>query len=213
MDPEVDIRTNQLSEHWDGELLDLVADSRYNVIIRAIDANGRMSVREGEFVTQRRNVIVRFERIRVAYDGDKGPNRGELTFYGKINGYWRAKRGEGKVKSNSTVHFSNNDSSIWYSHLTRWIDLKVQAVERDTKGTCFNSLGEHQEATLSGSKKKNCHKVTWNTAHGQFDLDEVFAQDGLLPGFGGSSLLHKTIYADRGPIRFQVDVSLQVWSE
>ena len=48
---------------------------------------------------------------------------------------------------------------------------------------------------------------------GEFDLDEVFAQDGLLPGFGGWSSFDKTIYADRGPIRFKVDVGFEVWSE
>jgi len=212
LDPEVDIRTSGLSKQWSGELLDLVASESYNVIIRAIDANGRMSVREGTFETAKRHVIVTFKRIRVSYDGDKGANRGELTFHGKINGYWRVKRGEGKVKSNSTVHFPNG-GSVGYTDLTRWIDLKVQAVEHDKTGTCSDQLGSGPFPQLSGSIERRCHKRTWNTAAGQFDLDEIFAQDGLLPGYGGWSSLDKTIYADRGPIRFQVDVNLEVWSE
>jgi hypothetical protein len=209
--PEVDIRTSGLSTQWSGELLDLVASERYNVIIRAIDANGRMSVRQGSFETAKRQAIVTFKRIRVHYDGDKGSNRGELAFHAKVNGYWRLKRGEGKVKSNSTVHFPNG-GSIGFTDLTRWIDIKVQAVERDRTGTCFDYVGSGPFPELTGSIKKNCVKRTWNTAHGQFDLDEVFAQDALLPGFGGWSSFDKTIYATRGPIRFEVELGFEVFS-
>jgi hypothetical protein len=209
--PEVDIRTSQMSTEWSGELLDLVASRRYNVIVRAIDANGRMSVRQGSFETAKRQAIVTFKRIRVHYDGDKGANRGELSFHAKVNGYWRLERGEGKVKSNSTVHFPNG-GGIGFTDLTRWIDIKVQAVERDTKGTCYDSLGTGPFPALSGSDKENCVKRTWNTAHGQFDLDEVFAQDALLPGFGGWSSFDKTIYATRGGIRFEVELGFEVYS-
>jgi hypothetical protein len=209
--PEVDIRTNQMRTQWSGELLDLVASEGYNVIIRAIDANGRMSVRQGTFETAKRQAIVTFKRIRVYYDGDKGRNRGELAFHAKVNGYWRLERGEGKVRSNSTVHFPNG-GSIGFTDLTRWIDIKVQAVERDSRGTCFDYLGSGPFPELSGSNRKNCHKRTWNTAIGQFDLDEVFAQDALLPGFGGWSSFDKTIYATRGPIRFHVELGFEVFS-
>lgn len=210
--PEVDIRTNEMRTEWSGELLDLVASERYNVIIRAIDANGRMSVRQGTFETAKRQAIVTFKRIRVSYDGDKGRNRGELAFHAKVNGYWRLSRGEDKVRSNSTVHFANG-GTIGFTDLTRWIDIKVQAVERDSTGTCYDSLGDGPfSQSLSGSNKRKCHKRTWNTAVGQFDLDEVFAQDALLPGFGGWSSFDKTIYADRGPIRFQVDLGFEVFS-
>jgi hypothetical protein len=209
--PEVDIRTNEMRTQWSGELLDLVASRRYNVIIRAIDANGRMSVRQGTFETAKRQAIVTFKRIRVHYDGDKGSNRGELAFHAKVNGYWRLERGEGKVRSNSTVHFPNG-GGIGFTDLTRWIDIKVQAVERDKTGTCFDYVGSGPFPELSGSTKKNCVKRTWNTAHGQFDLDEVFAQDALLPGFGGWSSFDKTIYATRGPIRFEVELGFEVFS-
>jgi hypothetical protein len=209
--PEVDIRTNEMRTQWSGELLDLVASERYNVIIRAIDANGRMSVRQGTFETAKRQAIVTFKRIRVHYDGDKGANRGELSFHAKVNGYWRLKRGEDKVKSNSTVHFPNG-GGIGFTDLTRWIDIKVQAVEYDRTGTCYDSLGTGPFPQLSGSVKKRCHKRTWNTAVGEFDLDEVFAQDALLPGFGGWSSFDKTIYATRGPIRFEVELGFEVFS-
>jgi hypothetical protein len=209
--PEVDIRTNEMRTQWSGELLDLVASRRYNVIVRAIDANGRMSVRQGTFETAKRQAIVTFKRIRVHYDGDKGSNRGELAFHAKVNGHWRLERGEGKVKSNSTVHFPNG-GGIGFTDLTRWIDIKVQAVERDRTGTCFDYVGSGPFPELSGSTKKNCVKRTWNTATGEFDLDEVFAQDALLPGFGGWSSFDKTIYATRGPIRFEVELGFEVFS-
>ena len=210
VDPEVKISTD-LGTTWSGELLDLVASKRYNVIIRAIDANGRMAVRQGTFETAHRHAIVTFKRIRVSYDGDKGSNRGELSFFAKINGHWRLERGEGKVKSNSTVHFPHG-GSIGYTDLTRWMDLKVQAVERDRKGTCSDQLGTGPFPELSGSIKKRCIKRTWNTAVGEVDLDEIFAQDGLLPGFGGTSTFEKTFSATRGGVRFSVDVGFEVWS-
>jgi hypothetical protein len=209
--PEVDIRTTQMSTQWSGELHDLVASRRYNVIVRAIDANGRMSVRQGTFETAKRQAIVTFERIRVHYDGDKGANRGELSFHAKVNGHWRLERGEDKVKSNSTVRFPNG-GQVGFTDLTRWIDVKVQAVERDTKYICFDPLGSGPFQGLSGSTSHRCHKRTWNTAHGQFDLDEVFEQDAELPGFGGWSSFEKTIYATRGAIRFEVRLRFEVYS-
>ena len=143
--------------------------------------------------------------------GTRAATAGELSFFAKINGHWRLERGEGKVKSNSTVHFPHG-GSVGYTDLTRWMDLKVQAVERDRKGTCSDQLGTGPFPELSGSVKKRCMKRTWNTAIGEVDLDEIFAQDGLLPGFGGSSAFEKTFSATRGGIRFSVDVGFEVWS-
>jgi hypothetical protein len=85
----------------------------------------------------------------------------------------------------------------------------VKAV--DSQGRANVRSGPFSQS-LSGSHKRKCHRRTWNTAVGQFDLDEVFAQDALLPGFGGWSSFDKTIYADRGPIRFQVDLGFEVFS-
>jgi hypothetical protein len=53
--------------------------------------------------------------------------------------------------------------------------IKVRAVERDSTGTCYDSLGSGPfSQSLSGSNKRKCHKRTWNTAVCRFDLDEVF---------------------------------------
>ena len=107
------------------------------------------------------------------------------------------------------MHFPNG-GSVGFTDLTRWIDLKVQAVERDRKGHLLGPAGQRPFPELRRSIKKRCVKRTWNTATGQFDLDEVFAQHALLRASGGWSTFDQTIYAHRGPIRFEVDLGFEV---
>jgi hypothetical protein len=181
--------------------------------VEATDANGGVSVRRGIFETDQRNVRVRFYEIHVSYDGDKGPNRGELTFWGGVNGQWRIKRSEGKVKSNSRVHFKNQ-GEVLVQDVGQILDLRVQGVERDRKGTCFDYIGSGPFTSLGDSTKKNCMRKTWNTAVGTLDLDADFAQDqSLPPGFGGAGTFNTTIVAGRGGVRFEVDVRVDVWTE
>jgi hypothetical protein len=188
----------------------LRAGRTYNVTVRATDANGGVSFREGTFETLERNVVVQFLEIRVSENGEKrSSNKGELTFWGSVNNGWQIKRSEGKVKDGARVHFKNQ-GTIRIDNVGKDIAFNVQGVERDTKGSCVDSLRDGPfSSPLTGSAKKKCivgsHKRTWNTAGGWLDLEGTFGDDG------GS--YDTVIYATDGRVRFYVDVRIYVWDE
>ena len=211
--PEVRYTPSDMLTEWNGSLRKLRSNRRYHVIIRATDANGNVSARTGVFDTTQRNVRVTFEKVHVSFDGDDGADRGELGFVAGVNGGWQLRRGEDKVKSNSTVKFNKREVSL--ADVPQMLDLRVQGVERDANSRCFSNFGEGPfEPELGGSlgSKKKC-RVTWNTAVGQLDLDSTWAKEQTLPpGFGGAGTYNMRIKAERGGVRFEVDVRVDVWT-
>jgi hypothetical protein len=209
--PEVRYTTSDMLTEWNGSLRKLRSNRRYHVIIRATDANGNVSARTGVFETGERNVRITFEKVHVSFDGDDGANRGELGFVAGVNGGWQLRRGEDKVKSNSTVKFNKREVNL--ADVPQILDLKVQGVERDLGGRCLNEFGEGPfEPELSGRLGKKC-AVTWNTAVGQLDLDSTWAKEQTLPpGFGGAGTYNMRIKAERGGVRFEADVRIDVWT-
>jgi hypothetical protein len=63
-----------------GEIAKLRPASTYYAVVRAIDAQGRTSTRQGSFRTVDATALVTIHKIKVVEDGDWGPNRGELMF-------------------------------------------------------------------------------------------------------------------------------------
>jgi hypothetical protein len=95
-----------LTRSWQTQVGGLGAGTRYYVVVRAKDAQGRMSIRQGSFKTVSASAVVTIHKIKVVGDGDKGSNKGELYFrlwvgddiYGRWGSGWR-KLGSGSVLS------------------------------------------------------------------------------------------------------------------
>src|SRR5262249_26332496 len=81
---QYDVVSNQLSPGIGREFATQVGGlgygTRYYVVVRAKDAQGRMSIRQGSFRTVSATATLTLHRIKVVDDGDKGRNTGELYF-------------------------------------------------------------------------------------------------------------------------------------
>lgn len=69
-----------LTRSWQTQVGGLMHGTRYWAVVRATDAQGRTSIRQGSFRTVSATAVVTLHKLRVVADGDKGANRGELYF-------------------------------------------------------------------------------------------------------------------------------------
>ena len=214
--PEARIDSGDMRTSFTGMLDGLQPDSRYNVIVRAIDANGRVSTREGTLDTDARHAKVVFDRIKVTADADKGRNRGEIRFRVALNSDAQRQlyRGEDKIKSGKTVHLPNGGEAT-FDDVSRGMLIQVQGIERDYKGCWgwhFDARGDGLLDPLQGSDKWDCNRWTWSIAQGFFDLDAPPALDPGLPGaYGGGGTINFSLPVERSSLRFQVDGHVDVW--
>ena len=211
--PDARLDTGVYGKSYKGRLAGLQPDSRYNVIIRATDANGRVAWREGTLDTDARHARVVFDRIKVHADADKGRNRGEIQFRVALGEdvQFHLKRDEDKIKSGKTVHLPKGGEQT-FTDTGQHMLIQVQGIERDWKG-CFSSdqTGEGLLDPLQGKGKWDCNRWTWSIAQGFFDLDSAPAPDALPGGFGGGGTVNFSLPVARSDLRFTVDGHVDVW--
>jgi hypothetical protein len=140
---------------WTTTLGPLEPATTYHVIVKATDGMFRSSYQVGSFETRvgANRLLVTFHEIRVHHDGDKGANRGELSFVFAIDGAYVRKAGEFKVGSGTTLNLSDGDRWPGIGTVVdldpsplAWLPmLGVAGYERDADGVNdFCSLGEVQ---------------------------------------------------------------------
>lgn len=169
-----------LTRSWQTQVGGLLPGTRYWAVVRAKDAEGRMSFRQGSFRTVSASAVVTLHKIRVLNDGDKGRNKGELHFR-----YFGAGKGLGsnggfqKIRSPATVGVKvagqNRPglSMLLPANGDAKLDVRVLADECDTvlKKNCLVEAGglqSHHDAAAGGS----------------FDLSEILADGALPPWYG-----------------------------
>lgn len=69
-----------LKSSWQTQVGGLAPGTRYYAVVRATDAQGRTAIRQGSFRTVSATATVTLHKLKIVGDGDKGRNRGELTF-------------------------------------------------------------------------------------------------------------------------------------
>jgi hypothetical protein len=215
--PEAEVTTGRRLMHSTATLTGLKAGSRYHVIVRATDANGNFAIRQGVFETDERHARVVFKRIHVLYDGDKGANRGELTFRLRAESQFR-ERHDDKIASGKWVGAPSG--AILFDEAPEVLTVGAQAIERDSKGICipFDSSGWH--AANFGHEKDRCNRAsrwthrTWSTGWSALDLDHPPSGE-LPPGYGGGGLINFGIRQAEPRVqpRFEVVGFVEVWYE
>lgn len=74
------IGTSRLTTSWRHAASPLTPGTKYDLQIRATDANGHTELRTFAFTTVERRAQVTFWKVQVIDDGDRGIAKGELSF-------------------------------------------------------------------------------------------------------------------------------------
>jgi hypothetical protein len=169
-----------LTRSWQTQVGGLLPGTRYYAVLRAKDAEGRTAIQQGSFRTVAATAIVTLHKIKVLNDGDKGRNKGELSFryYGGGdelggNGTFQRIRSVSvvgvKVPGTSRPGFSmsfpaNGDAKL---------DVRVLAEECDMLWkNCVREAGSqpsHDQYAYAG---------------GSFDLSTILGGGALPPWYG-----------------------------
>ena len=120
----------------------------YWIIISATDEDGRREYVTGNITTPRidDDVVVAFAAIDVIYDGDKGRNKGELTFDWNLGTEEVGRNGEYHRGDGSRIDLDEQDSSRVLFDVEGVLPvLQVRGLETDPRGGLeFCSAGPDQ---------------------------------------------------------------------
>ena len=208
-------------------LIGLKSGRSYDVTVRAIDAHGGISVRTGVIKMHTIKARVLLYEIDVSKAGEKWKiNKGELAFFGSVDARWSApaahgplqwqlERPEDKVKSGSEVHFPDQGEVV-VENVRDSLSVRVQGVESDRKGTCFDSLGSGPFEALSGKIEADCMAKTWSTAIKSYSAESLVKE---VPGPEGPMQVVRWVdeqveAQSRGSnVHFKADVRIEPWVE
>jgi hypothetical protein len=153
---------------WDTTIVGLSASTDYHIIVRATDANDHDDYQVGQFHTAAAptyDVVFTVLGIDVGYDGDKGANRGEMSFRWAVGNDHAGSKGESKVSSGDWVTFARPVSTFVAYGVTDWLPgVRIAALERDADGKvefCTAGNGTPIDAGSNG----DCD-VVWSVATG-----------------------------------------------
>jgi hypothetical protein len=171
------------TKEWAPLVAELDYGTKYYVVVRARDAQGRVSMRQGSFRTVSATATVMLHKIKVLNDGDKGSNRGEMFFQLWIDGEHAWGTGLRKLSSGDTTNVNPPGSS------RPGFPFTVSA-NGDAEFT-LEMVGEECDAVL----KKNCVREAfamhtfddWAKASGRFDVSDLL-KPSALPGWHGTGV-------------------------
>jgi uncharacterized metal-binding protein len=163
---------------WKTQVTGLLAGTTYWVRVRATDRNGHAFDRRGTFRTVSATALVTIQKIKIVADGDKGSNKGELSFLYKFAGKAVAKRDFTRHGSGDVI-WATTDASSRHGVSHRFsangdaaFDVRVHALECDwdTLAQCFFESEHIQETEVGGT----------------FRLKDILS--GTLPGWFGTGV-------------------------
>jgi hypothetical protein len=173
--------SQQLTKSFKVNVGGLAYGTRYYVVVRAKDDQGRMNVRQGSFRTVKATATVTVHKVKVVNDGDK-VGKGELFFGLYLGDDVYAAWGTGLMKLDSGDVFDVRRKGTTRTGFS----FEVPA-NGDAKFE-MEMLGQECDAAL----KKNCileagrypslDQYAW--AGGTFDISDLLAKGALPPWYG-----------------------------
>ena len=166
---------------WTPLVAGLDYGTRYYVVVRARDNQGRVSLRQGSFRTVSATATITLHRIKVLNDGDK-VGKGEMFFRMWFDGDYAWGTGLRKLSSGDTTNVNPSGTS------RPGLPFQVSA-NGDAEFT-VEMVGEECDAVF----KKNClieagsytNFSQWASAKGRFDVSELLSP--ALPGWYGTGV-------------------------
>lgn len=180
---QFDVVSNQsspgMTRAWRTQVGGLLPGTRYWAVLRAKDAEGRMTIRQGSFQTVSATAVVTLHKIKVLNDGDKR-SKGELYFR-----YYR----EGEDVAGSPDFQKIDDGDV--------ASVKVYGTNRPGISMLFPANGDAKlrvsvlAEECDVPQKRNCRVEAWGPsgnqyayARGTFDLSTILAGGALPPWYG-----------------------------
>ena len=176
---QFDIVSNQSSpgrtRAWRTQVGGLLPGTRYWAVVRAKDAEGRMSIRQGSFRTVSAHALVTLHKIKVLNDGDKR-SKGELYFEYLHDGTSTAGRDWEKIDDGDVV------------------DVKVRGTSRPGLNLLLPANGDAKLTVKVFAQECDERKCVMESgassgfqtamAGGKFDLSTILAGGALHPWYG-----------------------------
>lgn len=172
----------QFTKSWKTQVGGLGYGTKYYVVVRAKDAQGRMNVRQGSFRAVKATATVAIHKIKVLNDGDK-IGKGELFF--------RLWLGDDVLPSWGTNMMKLNSGDIFDVRTggTR-AAFRFDVSANGNATFDLSMLGEECDEVF----KKNCTLEAWGPsinqyaiAGGRFDVSDLLTQ-GALPAWYGTGV-------------------------
>ncbi|MGH3434771.1 MAG: hypothetical protein ACRDQB_18255 [Thermocrispum sp.] len=199
---------NAPTKNWQVQFTGLKANRSYDVTIAVEDADGHARHVYGKFKTLRRMALVRYQHVKVIFDGDNGANRGELRFHFHVDGEPAGGTPEDKIGSGRTVKLPAGYGAL-VANAPEQLDLAVTGIENDYTGRTFKKFKDDcyspwtQMSEIAGTNGGSC----WDTAraHATYDIstpatDDPAEPDGADIGFAVTTTTHKLKFTAYGAI-------------
>jgi len=171
-----------LVRSWKPKIGGLLPGMTYHVVVRATDAEGRISERRGTFRTVSATALVTIQKIKIVNDGDKGKTKGELYFRYFFAGHEHGNYGFRKLGSGAVIDAKVGGTSrpgVFYRFPANGdarLDVHVSAEECDGHTYMSNCAVEGEIDPTS----------QYAYVGGAFRLADVLA--GNLPGWYGTGV-------------------------
>ena len=177
-----------LVRSWKPQIGKLLPGTTYHVVVRATDAQGRISERRGTFRTVSATALVTIQKIKIVNDGDKGKAKGELFFRYFMAGHEQGSNGFFKLRSGQVVSAKVRASSrpgVSYRFPAKGdADLQIGVTAEECDGVIFKNC--RVEASYSDLWELANLSGQHTRVGGNFRLSDFFS--GALPGWYGTGV-------------------------
>jgi hypothetical protein len=173
------------TKEWAPLVAGLDYGTKYYVVVRARDNQGRVSFQQGSFRTVSATATIMLHRIKVLNDGDKGSNKGEMFFHlwlgdDQIAAWWTGLR---KLGSGDTTNVNPPGTS-----------RPGFAFQVSANGDAEFSMAMNADE-CDKVLKKNCliergtkrNFDDWASASGRFDVSDLL-KPAAQPGWHGTGV-------------------------
>ncbi len=177
-----------LVRSWKPQVRKLLPGMTYHVVVRATDAQGRISERRGTFNTVRATALVTVQKIKIINDGDTGKAKGELFFRYFFAGDEWTSNGWFKLRSGQVASAKARGTSrpgVFYRFSANGDpQLQVGVTAEECDGVIFKNC------RVEASSSDRWESVNLSGQHtrvgGTFRLKDILS--GALPGWYGTGV-------------------------
>ena len=176
---QFDVVSNQsspgMTRAWRTQVGGLLPGTRYWAVLRAKDAEGRMSIRQGSFRTVSAHALVTLHKIKVLNDGDKR-SKGELFFEYLHDGTSSAGRDWEKIDDGDVV-----DVKVWGTSRPGFNLLLPANGDAKLSVKVFAQECDERKCVMESGVSSGFQTAM---AGGTFDLSTILAGGALHPWYG-----------------------------